>query len=49
MFEVTDAELAQADTFEAQYSYKRVNVPLASGKEAWVYVHDRVPKVPEGA
>ena len=38
---MTDAELAKSDTFEAQYSYKRVNVPLASGNEAWVYVHDR--------
>jgi hypothetical protein len=39
VFEVTDAELALADTFEAQYFYKRVTVPLASGKDAWVYVH----------
>ena len=45
VFEVTDAELAKADTFEAQFLYKRVTVPLASGKEAWVYVHE-VPKVP---
>ena len=39
VFEVSDDELAKADTFEAQYHYKRVIVPLASGKEAWVYVH----------
>jgi gamma-glutamylcyclotransferase (GGCT)/AIG2-like uncharacterized protein YtfP len=39
VFEVTDAELAKADTFEAQYNYQRINVPLASGNEAWVYVH----------
>jgi hypothetical protein len=39
VFEVTDAELAQADTFEAQFAYKRVNVTLASGNEAWVYVY----------
>ena len=39
VFEVTDADLAKADTFEAQYNYKRLTVPLASGKEAWVYVH----------
>ena len=39
VFEVTDAELALADTFEAQYNYKRVVVPLASGHDAWVYVH----------
>ena len=39
VFEVTDAELAKADTFEAQYNYQRINVPLASGSEAWVYVY----------
>ena len=39
VFEVTDAELARADTFEAQFSYKRVHVDLASGKDAWVYVY----------
>lgn len=39
VFEVTDAELAQADTFEAQYGYKRIHVTLASGNDAWVYVH----------
>ena len=39
VFEITDAELTKADTFEAQYGYQRVHVPLASGKEAWVYVH----------
>jgi hypothetical protein len=40
VFDVTDEELAKADTFEAQYNYKRISVPLASGNEAWVYVHD---------
>jgi Gamma-glutamyl cyclotransferase, AIG2-like len=39
VFEITDAELSLADTFEAQYLYKRVALPLASGKDAWVYVH----------
>lgn len=39
VFEVSDDELAKADTFESQYNYKRVSVPLASGKDAWVYVH----------
>ncbi len=39
VFDVTDAELALADTFEAQFNYKRVVVPLASGRDAWVYVH----------
>lgn len=38
-FEVTDEELAMADTFEAQFNYVRLNVGLASGKSAWVYVH----------
>ncbi|HYE85512.1 MAG TPA: gamma-glutamylcyclotransferase family protein [Vicinamibacterales bacterium] len=38
-FEVTDEELTKADSFEAQFNYKRVDVGLASGKHAWVYVH----------
>ena len=41
VFEVTDDELTKADSFEAQYFYERVSVPLASGKDAWVYVHAR--------
>lgn len=39
VFEVSDDELAKADAFESQYNYHRVHVPLASGKEAWVYLH----------
>jgi gamma-glutamylcyclotransferase (GGCT)/AIG2-like uncharacterized protein YtfP len=39
VFEVTEAELAMADTFEAQFDYRRVNVTLASGNDAWVYVY----------
>ncbi len=39
VFEVTDEELAKSDAFEAKFLYKRVSVPLASGKDAWVYVH----------
>jgi hypothetical protein len=39
VFEVSDDELAMADRFEAEFHYARVNAPLASGKEAWVYVH----------
>lgn len=39
VFEVTDEELAQADTFEQQFGYKRVHVDLASGSDAWVYVY----------
>ena len=38
-FEVSDEELAKADRFEAEFNYKRVNVTLASGNDAWVYVH----------
>ena len=41
VFEVTEAELAMADTFEAQFDYRRVNVTLASGNDAWVYVYQR--------
>jgi hypothetical protein len=39
VFEITDAELAKADAFEAEFNYRRVNVGLASGNDAWVYVH----------
>jgi hypothetical protein len=38
-FEVTDAELSAADGYEAPFNYVRVLAPLASGKQAWVYVH----------
>src|SRR5262249_19727750 len=37
VFEVTDADLAHADQDEPA-GYKRILAPLASGKEAWVYV-----------
>lgn len=37
--EVNDDELVKADAYEAQYDYRRVEVTLASGKPAWVYVH----------
>lgn len=40
VFEVTDDELAKSDAFEAQFNYTRVSVPLASGHDAWVYVHN---------
>ena len=39
VFEVTDAELAAADEFERPAAYRRVAVRLASGADAWVYVH----------
>lgn len=43
-FEVTEAELARADAYEAPFGYRRLMVVLASGKEAWVYVSDNVPR-----
>jgi gamma-glutamylcyclotransferase (GGCT)/AIG2-like uncharacterized protein YtfP len=39
VFEVTDAELASVDEYEVAFSYKRVAAMLASGRQAWVYVH----------
>ena len=39
VFEITDDELAKADRFEAEFDYERLTAALASGKEAWVYVH----------
>jgi hypothetical protein len=39
VFEVTDAELAGCDTYEAPFHYVRVTAMLASGRETWVYVH----------
>jgi hypothetical protein len=41
VFEVTDAELVAADGYEQIASYMRIAVTLASGKQAWVYVHAR--------
>ena len=40
VFEISDAELAQADRYEVA-AYRRVGVTLASGREAWVYVDAR--------
>jgi hypothetical protein len=39
VFEITDAELARVDEYEAAFSYGRVGAVLASGRQAWVYVH----------
>jgi gamma-glutamylcyclotransferase (GGCT)/AIG2-like uncharacterized protein YtfP len=39
VFEVSDAELAQADEYEKPAKYERISTTLASGREAWVYVH----------
>jgi len=38
VFEITDTELAAADVYEQLAAYKRIEVKLASGKDAWVYV-----------
>jgi gamma-glutamylcyclotransferase (GGCT)/AIG2-like uncharacterized protein YtfP len=46
-FEISDAELASVDAYEAPFFYARVSAVLASGREAWVYVH--APGTPSGA
>jgi hypothetical protein len=38
-FQITDAELARADAYETTAGYKRIEVVLASGTKAWVYVY----------
>lgn len=47
LFDLTDAELANADQYEALHAYQRVAALLASGSLAWVYVHTR-PSPPPG-
>lgn len=47
-FEVTDPELEAADRYEEDADYGRVVVTLASGREAWVYLHAIGPR-PGGA
>ncbi len=47
VFEVTDAELASVDEYEAAFLYERVAATLASGREAWLYVH--APGGPAGS
>lgn len=39
VFEVSESELARVDTYEIDFSYRRISTMLASGREAWVYVH----------
>jgi len=39
VFEITDAELTRTDDYEAEFDYERVVASLASGGQAWVYVH----------
>ncbi len=41
VFEITEAELVAADRYEKIAAYQRVEVVLASGKRAWVYVDAR--------
>jgi gamma-glutamylcyclotransferase (GGCT)/AIG2-like uncharacterized protein YtfP len=43
VFEVSEEELTRADRYEGEFLYRRVPVLLASGREAWVYLH-----APEG-
>jgi gamma-glutamylcyclotransferase (GGCT)/AIG2-like uncharacterized protein YtfP len=43
VFEITDAELASVDEYEAAFLYERVAARLASGKTAWVYVYGHQP------
>lgn len=38
VYELTDADLEAADRFEEDAAYRRIEVDLASGKRAWVYV-----------
>jgi hypothetical protein len=42
VFEITDAELASVDEYEAAFSYTRLAASLASGRHAWVYVHRKL-------
>jgi len=39
-FEVSTAELEEADIYEATADYKRIEVQLKSGKRAWVYLNN---------
>ena|SRR5689334_1960400 len=39
VFDVTDAELRSADSYEADENYERITVGLKSGTTAWVYRH----------
>lgn len=40
VLDVTEAELQAADGYEAPAAYERVAATLASGRQAWVYVHN---------
>ena len=39
VFEITEDELARTDAYESPFFYFRVKAALASGREAWVYLH----------
>lgn len=39
VFEITEKDLQAADEFERDAAYIRIVVTLASGKQAWVYLH----------
>src|SRR5262245_33665116 len=40
VFEITEQELAAADTYEEDANYRRISVTLRSGDQAWVYIRD---------
>ena len=46
-YEVTEDELRATDEYERPFLYRRVLAPLASGREAWVYIH--TPDAPGAA
>lgn len=46
VFEITERELASADRFEAPFAYRRIAARLASGRDAWVYVHEAALRRP---
>lgn len=48
VFEITDAELAGVDAYEAPFSYRRVTARLASQRETWVYVYANGGRQVEG-
>jgi len=39
VLEITEQELLAADGYEAPAAYRRVQVRLRSGDQAWMYVH----------
>jgi len=39
VFDITDAELVNADKYEAVHAYDRVAALLVSGRLAWVYLY----------